>query len=105
MLLVQMALIIEKEKIRLYNILSKSWEPDSLEVDTAGKQWMSTPCRTALLAVHHSMTGWVVDAYALESVGTVQPLFTKFLEEEDLPEELSGLPQQVTHVHLHTAVF
>ena len=88
---------MEADRIRLYNILTKSWEPEKLDVETTGKQWMVTPCRTALLAVHHSMTGWVADAYALEAAGTVQPLFTQILDEEELPDEVSSLPEEVRH--------
>ena len=81
----------------MYNILTKSWEPEKLEVETTGKQWMVTPCHTALLVLHHSMTGWVANAYALESAGTVQPLFTQNLDEEELPDEVSSLPYEVCY--------
>jgi hypothetical protein len=36
----QMALIIYAEKLSLYNISSKSFEPETLIVDTANKRWM-----------------------------------------------------------------
>ena len=92
-----MALILEPDRVRLYNILSKSWEPESLAVETAGKQWLCTPCRTALLAVHHDagLNSWMVDAYALEDGGTAQPLFWGILENELLPREVASLPHEV----------
>ena len=94
---VQMALIMEAHRVRVYNILSKAWEPESLAVETAGKQWLCTPCRTALLAVHHDagFHPWVVDAYALEDGGTAQKLFWQILEKKVLPDEVACLPAQV----------
>lgn len=92
----QMALILEEERVALYNILSKSWEPESLAVATAGKQWLCTPCRTALLAVRHNigLGRWVLDAYSLERSST-QGMFTQILIGEELPEEVACLPREV----------
>lgn len=93
----QMALIIETDCVRLYNILSQTWEPESLAVDTTGKQWTCTPCRTALLAVHHDgdLGGWLLNAYALEDGGHAQPLFWAIMEDAQLPHELASLPSNV----------
>jgi hypothetical protein len=92
----QMALIIEPDCVRVRNILSKSWEPESIKgVASAGKQWICTPCHTALLAVHHSPHAgrWVLDAYALEHGGE-QPMFHQVLSGESLPTEVAALPSQ-----------
>lgn len=93
----QMVLIFEPERVRLYNVQSQSWEPESMAVETAGKQWMCTPCRTALLAIHHnSDTGrWLLDAYALEDGGNAQPLFWTIMEDTELPEPVASLPGNV----------
>eukprot|EP00892_Ulva_mutabilis_P011345 jgi/Ulvmu1/8583/UM045_0026.1 len=92
----KMALILEPDRVRVYNILVKTCEPESLAVSTAGKQWLCTPCRTALLAVYHDrgLGRWVVDAYALEDAGTAQALFWQILEDEALPDEVAQLPPQ-----------
>lgn len=93
----QLALILEEHRIRLYNIATKSWEPESLEVVTAGKQWMCTPCRTALIAVHYDseLGRWTLDAYSLEDGGDAQPLFWQITINEDLPEDVGTLPAVV----------
>ena len=91
-----MALIVGGESITLYNILSNSWEPESLKVDTAGKQWMCTPCHTALLAVRHDagLGRWLLDAYALEDGGT-QAMFSQILKDKELADEVACLPTGV----------
>lgn len=93
----QVALILEANRIRLHNIIKKSWEPETLYVTTAGKQWLCTPCRTALLAVHHDahLGAWQLDAYALEAGGSEQPLFWTILENQTLPEAAASLPAEV----------
>jgi hypothetical protein len=98
----QMALIIERDAVRLYNILSKSWEPEKLEEATAGRQWLCTPCRTALLAVRHEPLGWTVDAYALEAAGEVQPLFTRILHDQVLPDDMARMPVMVRRFSHHS---
>lgn len=98
----QMALILEEKRVSLYNILSKSWEPEALAVATAGKQWLCTPCRTALLAVRHNGTlgRWLLDAYSLEDGGTAQPLFWQILKDADLPPGVASLPCAVRSMPL-----
>lgn len=91
----QMALILGPESVRLYNISTQKWEPEILHTETAGKQWLITPCRTALVAVYHTFGGWVVDAYAMETAGEVQPLFEEILVDEPLPDPMGELPAQV----------
>jgi hypothetical protein len=95
----QMALIIYAEKLSLYNISSKSFEPESLQVDTADKRWMCTPNGEALLSLSHIHPAtdthnggqWVMDVFALEDCGEDQHLFQQLMQEHPV----FNLPSQV----------
>lgn len=89
-----MALVLSPDSIRRYNVSADKWEMEKLSVDTEGKQWIITPCHIALLAVYHTISGWVVDGFAMETAGDVQPLFKEILIYEPLPDRMSELPAQ-----------
>lgn len=90
--------------IRRHNISADKWEVEKLPVDTEGKQWIITPCHIALLAVYHTISGWVVDGYAMETAGDVQPLFEEILIDEPLPDRMSELPAQVLILQTQRAI-
>jgi hypothetical protein len=93
-----MALIIYPEKVSLYNISSKSFEPESLTIDTTNKRWLCTPNGEALIALSHIPSAgthndgqWVMDVFALEDCGIEQPLFQSLMQQHpvfDLPKQV-----------------
>ena len=99
----QMALLLEPHKIRLFNVTSKVDEPESLSVDTAGKQWLVTPNGAALLAMRYdhalvgpgTSRGWVLDAYTLEDCPPVQGLFQQVAAGAGLAHGMHALPARV----------
>lgn len=98
----QMALLLEPQRVVLYNVSIKFEEPESLPVVTAGKQWICTTDGAALLALYLSHdTGkaeWVMDAYALEQSGDSRPLFHQIMTRQPLAglqEEVRSLPVAV----------
>jgi hypothetical protein len=95
-----MALLILPRKVKLYNIRAMCEEPESLPVETAGKQWLVTPNGAALLALHctvpenqaGSKGRWVMDVFALEQCLPEQQLFDRIASNTALPEKLALLP-------------
>ena len=65
-----MGLILEPQRVVLYNLTTRCEQADSLPVITFGKQWICTPDGSALLALYRSCEKdtevWVVYAYSLE---------------------------------------
>lgn len=105
-----MALILRPDRVSLYNISSRSDEPESLNIDTTGKHWLCTPNREALISLSHVPPAartkgdgqWVMDVFALEDCGADQPLFHKLMEQQPVFD----LPSQVSHTsHTTTAVY
>jgi hypothetical protein len=93
-----MALIIYPGKVSLFNISSKSFEPETLIIDTTNKHWLCTPNREALIGLSHTPpTGthndgqWVMDVFSLEDCGIEQPLFQSLMQQHpvfDLPKQV-----------------
>jgi hypothetical protein len=98
---VQLALLLLRDKIKLYNITSKCEEPESLVAETSRKQWLVTPNGAALLAVYPTFTkdsvksSWVLDAFALEQCLPEQHMFDRIATEIRLPDHLAQLPSPV----------
>jgi hypothetical protein len=94
---IQMALLFEEQKIKLFNVTSNCEEPDKLDVITTGKQWLVAPNGAALLALHHdaSQSAWVMDTYALESCLPEQHLFQQLAQSMSLPTEAANLSAMV----------
>ena len=102
MLCLQIVLLLEPRKVRLFNVTSKSEEPESLPVDTAGKQWLVTPNGAALLALRYSHApsaggtpGWVLDAYTLEDCQPMQSVFEQIADSLDVAADMHRLPALV----------
>jgi hypothetical protein len=99
---VQMALFLEGSQIKMLNVTSNSEEPDKLDVDTAGKQWLVAPNGAALLALRHGVAaaggggvGWALDAYALEECLPEQAMFQQIADALPLSDYMRRLPAAV----------